>query len=844
MPAANSVTVGMPVYNDPSGLLRSVPTVLNQTWKGDIRLLIVDDGSTDDTAEVIESLQGVYPGIEVISNERNRGRPFVRNQILDHAETEYLAWLDAGDLWHPRKLEVQFETLSRQDDEHDVPLLCTTAFRWVFSDRGQDRIRVPDVSGDQLHAALSSKLPPYLWTLLGRTEAYRSAGRFDERLPRRQDYEFFVRFIEGGGRVVSAPPDLALATYLKSDIGRSADEVARSNQVIRQIHRPLYRRYGGGFTRQMRRRQSVLVARFHANNGNRLAAAAHTVVGWLWSPSLPSLGGIRRVVRRWGRQGVAWGARTLLRMARPLLPLARRLGLTPLLRKMVTPQGMLPAYYRELQRFSAPPSQVAEKIEASITADGDVTDVATWVRLEQAHRQAGHLDSAHSALERGLSQHPGHGELQSRLVELLALRGKWAECVEAWRSLSESQRTHATPTTYNRAAWAYREMGDAEESVRVAEAGLDRWPEDPWLLSQLYKARARRTDWATAVEAGTPLPSSMKTLAGQVSRLGFLSGEHHPIQGWLAPDESRETTVRLMMNDFEVTSTGAAPGEDGNLRFSFNCTELLEYLGDGDVIRFETSRGTLPIQDLGDSCVLRPGYPSRTEELRAKLGKGYVFENLGKLTVGNTPERKKATLALYDRVRKLVSNTEGYQLYPIYGNLLGAIRENDFITHDVGGFDVTYVSSHSRADSVREEYASICRALADSGFHLKLKPWSAYVRPQRGSDIFVDLNFAWFNAEGELNLSYGWRHQPVTDRTRFEFPREAPIGSHWVAVPGNAEEVLTQIYGSTWITPDQGYVPEVEMKRDLDSLLTTGELEAIRAAHPDQVEIAPENAED
>ena len=843
MPAANLVTVGMPVHNDPSGLLRSVPTVFNQTWEGGIRLLIVDDGSNDSTPEVVASLQDNYDGIEVIRNDVNRGRPFARNQILDGADSEYLAWLDAGDLWHPRKLEIQFETLARHESEHDQPVLCTTAFRWIFADNAQDRIKVPDTSGDQLYNALTSALPPYLWTLLGRTSAFRSAGRFDERLPRRQDYEFFVRFIERGGRVVSTPPEPPLATYLKSDVGRSPQEVATSNRVIREIHRPLYARYGRRFANRMRRRQSVLIARFYANNGKWAAATAHRALGWLWAPTLPSLGGIRKAVRRWVGRAVNAVARALMRVAKPIFPLLRKLGVTSLLRKMATTQGVMPAYYRELQRLTPPTSEIVETIETSIASRGESTDVSTWLRLEQTYRQGGQLESAQSALDRGLQQHPANPQLRTRLVELLSLRGRWLECLDSWEALSTEQMAAATPTTYNRVAWALREIGRPEESVRVAGAGLALWPGDPWLLAQLYKSRAQATDWSVALEKEQPPhPSADAGTGGLVTHLGFLGGEHQPVRGWVAPGAGHDPTVHLMVNGMAVTSTGAARVAGDHLVFSFNCTELLEYLGDGDVISFESGGRSVPIQGHGTTCVLRPGYPSRVDELRAKLAKGFVFENLGRLIEGNDPRRKTATLALYDQVRKLILAEKEYQLYPIYGNLLGAIRESDFISHDVGGFDVIYVSRHHSPQQVRDEFVSVCRLLVDNGYHLKLKPWSAYVRSQRGNDIFIDLNYAWFNDRGELNISYGSRNQPVTDPAMLAFPREAAVGSHWVPVPGNAEEVLTQIYGPTWVTPDQGYVPEVEMRRDDDFLLTSDELESIRHHDRDLVEIAPEGA--
>lgn len=832
------VTVGMPVYNDPSGLLRSVPTVFNQTWDGEVRLLIVDDGSSDETPEVIASLRDIYPGIEVIRNDDNRGRPFARNQVLDNADSPYLAWLDSGDLWHPRKLEVQWETLARAEQESEEPVLCTTSFRWVFADSGQEKVKNPEVSGDQLYNALTSSLPPYLWTFLGRTSAYRSAGGFDARLPRRQDYEFFVRFIEQGGRVVATPPDLPLATYMKTDVGRSAAEVASSNLVIRELHRPLYARYGRRFAGTMQRRQLGLEARFYENNGKRGTAAAYRALGWLRAPSLPSPRGIRRRLGRLARRVIARGARLMVRVLRPVLPLLRRTGLTSLIRRVANPQGIMPAYYRELERWSPAASETAKRLEAEIASGSD--GVAIWLQLEQAYRQAGLLESAHSALERGRARHPDNVELTMRKIELHALRRELVQCVDMWTSLSSEQLEQATAHTYYRAGWVYRQLDDPEESVRVLEAGLSRWPGDQWLLAQLHKSRARSTDWKSVIEFRG---DSDEKAVGMVTDLGFLSGGESPVRGRLPADSDQDPTVKLMVNGLAVTSTSAAHTLEGNLGFSFKCTGLMEYLGDGDTVSFERRGEALGIDGGNNRCVFRPGYESRFAELRDRLANGYVFENLGRFVEGNTPRRKWATLDLYDEIRELVTREAGYQVYPMYGNLLGAIRENDFITHDVGGFDVAYVSKHRRADAVRDEFVSICRMLVDGGYHLKLKPWSAYVRPQRASDVFVDLNYGWFNTGGELNLSFGWRKTPVIDPGLLTFPREAPLGRHWVPVPGNAEAVLNQIYGPTWITPNQGYSPVEELKRDHAFLLTVSDMEAIRDHNPDLVEIAPEDSE-
>ncbi len=67
-------------------------------------------------------------------------------------------------------------------------------------------------------------------------------------------------------------------------------------------------------------------------------------------------------------------------------------------------------------------------------------------------------------------------------------------------------------------------------------------------------------------------------------------------------------------------------------------------------------------------------------------------------------------------------------------------------------------------------------------------------------------------------------------------PRESLIGNHLVRVPGNAEQILEQIYGPTWAVPDQGFVLEVGLKRDLAYLLTVDEMTSLERTDPDRVE--------
>jgi glycosyltransferase involved in cell wall biosynthesis len=820
-----------------------------------LRLVVIDDGSTDDTPDALAALTKQYGGITVIRNEENQGRPIARNMVIREAGDDYLAWLDAGDLWHPRKLELQISALLRAEAAHPTTrFLCTGPLRWVFADRADERLRVPQLEGDQLHNALTGKLFPYLQGIIGKAEHFRSLKGFDERLLRRQDYDFLVRFLGSGGRMVSSPGDIPVFTYLKSDVGNSVDVVAAANRVIRKKHQQYYGRYGPELVRQVRSNQDRLVARFYRHNGHPVRSIAYRVRARAIEPELVDTA--RRTVGRTRavRLPTRGVRRISIRLARPLLPiirrpvfvdLARRTGAIKLLHGSSAGRTLYEkvraeaidssiSYQRSIQPKDA---EIIDRLESTVDSAGQSAAPELWLQLENSYRINDMLDSAESALRRGLKLHPNDADLLVRLIELLVLRKKWAECVELWSSHQRRIADKTRSITHARVARAYRELGEHSTALAVASAGAARWSKDQRVLEEMYVSRAAVIDWDRSV-SGTGPRGSSHGRAGAVVDLGFLRGGGGPIEGWIEPVGDAAPQVALLVNGTAVATSYAAAAEEGRrLRFAVSARDILLYLGDGDFIAVECEGRRLQIDGYGDQCRVTTGYESRFAEVEKKLGEGYRFTKLGKLRKGNTAASKSQILALYQRVSEVLRQTHGYVVYPFYGNLLGAVREHDFIPHDIGGFDIGYISRHQTGDQVRAEYIEVCRTLVEHGFYLLLQPWSVYILPRRESKIFVDLNYAWFNRNDELNFSYGWRHAPVVDRERVLFPRESVIGNVLVPVPGNAEEVLAQLYGPTWAIPDQGFELDAGLKRASGYLLTAEEMDAVGKINPDRVEV-------
>lgn len=300
-----SLDVLIPHYEDPRGLRESLASVQVQDWPGRIRVIVADDGSEGasfaQAAEICEAFDAKSPHqISLLRRENNRGRPYTRNELLDASEASHIAWLDAGDTWSPTKLRHQFNYLSQMNHGgwDMVRTWITCDYYWIEGGDEPQRI-TQDVSGDQLQKLLTgSRLRAYLWTLLGSRESFMRTGYFDERLPRLQDLDYFVRFVRGGGKILRAWPEDAFATYYKSDVGRSAQQVYDAYGVILQKNQAALNNYPPALTRALKHRAAKLAARFARNNNDKLEFLKYELLGMSFKPVSTARGLAGKIARR------------------------------------------------------------------------------------------------------------------------------------------------------------------------------------------------------------------------------------------------------------------------------------------------------------------------------------------------------------------------------------------------------------------------------------------------------------------------------------------------------------------------------------------------------------------
>ena len=186
-----AISVILPVHNRADVLGRAIQSVLDQTLKN-FELVIVDDGSTDDSVAVARSFGD--PRIQVIELGKNRGGNVARNTGVRAAKAPLIAFLDSDDTYLSEKLS---QVVTEFQDLPDLELLVDSFLKVQPS--GARVVRKNPVIRDRerFRRALFTRI---LWkatpSISARKSAIERAGMFDETLRRLQDFDFLIRISE------------------------------------------------------------------------------------------------------------------------------------------------------------------------------------------------------------------------------------------------------------------------------------------------------------------------------------------------------------------------------------------------------------------------------------------------------------------------------------------------------------------------------------------------------------------------------------------------------------------------------------------------------------------------
>jgi glycosyltransferase involved in cell wall biosynthesis len=187
--ALSLVSVIIPTHQRAHLIRKSIQSVLDQSYNN-IEIIVVDDCSSDNTAEVVNAIHA--PHIRYLRHDANKGASAARNTGIKNAKGNYIAFQDSDDLWLPGKLERQMHLIEYAPSDVGIVYSCfkritqgkeeLIPYSWVNKRDG-------DIHDELLKGSFIG-LP----TILVRKQCFEILGGFDEALPRLQDWELVLRF--------------------------------------------------------------------------------------------------------------------------------------------------------------------------------------------------------------------------------------------------------------------------------------------------------------------------------------------------------------------------------------------------------------------------------------------------------------------------------------------------------------------------------------------------------------------------------------------------------------------------------------------------------------------------
>ncbi|MEA3332262.1 MAG: glycosyltransferase [Pseudomonadota bacterium] len=208
------VSAIIPTFNRAQSLMRAVDSVLAQSWSN-LEIIVVDDGSTDNSAELLRKRFGAC--IRILQLPRNRGVSYARNRGFELSRGSFIAFLDSDDLWQPLKTERQLAFMQAQADI----LISQTDEIWI---RNGKRVNPCKHHQKPSGSIFTECLPLCVVSpsaVMMRRCFFVQMGLFDEALPACEDYDLWLR-------TACRYPIPLLAEKLVTKYGGHNDQLSRT----------------------------------------------------------------------------------------------------------------------------------------------------------------------------------------------------------------------------------------------------------------------------------------------------------------------------------------------------------------------------------------------------------------------------------------------------------------------------------------------------------------------------------------------------------------------------------------------------------------------------------------
>jgi glycosyltransferase involved in cell wall biosynthesis len=267
-PATPAVSVVIPAYNVAWCVRKAIDSALAQSWS-DREIVVVDDGSTDDTTAVLAS----YGDAIRVVVQRNGGMSNARNAGIRAARGEFIAFLDADDWWLPAKLERQVALLRARPE---IGFCSCTVRVEDLEGRLLNLWSCPKVEGSFVAHLFrhGADVPGSCSAVLARRALVEAAGGFDESLRGMEDPDLWIR-LAAVTEYVCLPEPMAVILRRPGSVSRNLESMR--NAAVRVMHKNrhlLPRELQGAYWRSCLAGVHGDYAKWRYREGQRAAALA------------------------------------------------------------------------------------------------------------------------------------------------------------------------------------------------------------------------------------------------------------------------------------------------------------------------------------------------------------------------------------------------------------------------------------------------------------------------------------------------------------------------------------------------------------------------------------------
>ena len=286
MMTAAKIAIVLPLYNGSTYIRDTLASIEAQSFS-DAELIVVNDGSTDDSPEIVEQYcrQSDSPVLKrlVLLNRENSGVAAARNHGIDHASADWIALIDQDDLWHAEKLSRQFAVVTAQPN-------CAwqyCAFKRFYSDGRQ--VCKQNGSGNRIETLSrlvdgSLFIPPA--AVLVRKDVCREVGGFDSSVIPSDEWDFFLMLAEQYEAVYSPEYLVDFRSHTTSTAKRQKLKIfTAQREVLKRHEQELINTIDGRLIRKRSANIEWHLGQEYQKAGEKQTAREHYRQAWKLDPA-------------------------------------------------------------------------------------------------------------------------------------------------------------------------------------------------------------------------------------------------------------------------------------------------------------------------------------------------------------------------------------------------------------------------------------------------------------------------------------------------------------------------------------------------------------------------------